>query len=170
MPTADAAIVQRVVDEGTRRGRRRRRVRRVATRSAVAAAVAVATVLLVITQSGLLPDRTTQPAPSTPVSKELLRGYTDNLTGGDDTLTCVSSKWCVGVDVHSLTDELLSWNGARWSVMPVAGGEGLFVRAATCSSPRSCLAVGSAATGSNVVGSNAFAWHWNGAEWIPSTS
>lgn len=102
---------------------------------------------------------------------------------GDQTglqaVTCTSAAWCVAVgsyspisDPYNPPSETLveTWNGDAWTVVPspgpAAGSQGV-LKSVACTSPSSCVAVGSYAapgpTGSLV--RHALIESWDGASW-----
>ncbi len=92
-----------------------------------------------------------------------------NIQGTLADVSCVSSHFCMAVGYangRSLTE---LWNGSSWVTKssPVRGSN-TFLKAVSCASPKSCVAVGGFSSPAGV--SRTLIESWNGRRWSVSTS
>ncbi len=93
-------------------------------------------------------------------------------------VSCVASDWCTAVGLkfddsvdQNATTLVASWNGKAWSIVPSPNRGTNFnaLRAVSCFSRRSCIAVGSSFDGASVI-TRTLIESWNGKAWsiVPS--
>jgi hypothetical protein len=94
-------------------------------------------------------------------------GQSSNL--GGVTCTSATSCWAVGdyVRVSTDFDQVLRWNGRRWTLVPAPGrgNYGTALQGVTCAAPASCWAVGELASRDGYEHNQVV--HWNGRRWAP---
>ena len=96
-----------------------------------------------------------------------------SVVGNLGKVSCPAAAYCVAVgDVAANAGSSVladSWNGRTWARMPVrppasVSGDGA-LDGVSCTSPGSCVAVGSGTPGSGGPGRTGFAERWNGSRW-----
>ena len=88
-------------------------------------------------------------------------------------VSCRSAVACVAVGLYLDSSDTgiplaETWNGRAWrpSRLPApAGSTGVILDGVSCTSPESCVAVGSGTPGSGRPGRTGFAERWNGSRW-----
>ena len=96
-----------------------------------------------------------------------------SVVGNLGKVSCPAAAYCVAVgDVAANAGSSVladSWNGRTWTRMPVRPPASASADAAldgvSCTSPESCVAVGSGTPGSGRPGRTGFAERWNGSRW-----
>jgi hypothetical protein len=96
-----------------------------------------------------------------------------SVVGNLGKVSCPTAAYCVAVgDVAANAGSSVladSWNGRTWTRMPVrppaSGSADAALDGVSCTSPESCVAVGSGTPGSGRPGRTGFAERWNGSRW-----
>ena len=96
-----------------------------------------------------------------------------SVVGNLGKVSCPAAAYCVAVgDVAANAGSSVladSWNGRTWTRMPVrppaSGSADAALDGVSCTSPESCVAVGSGTPGSGGPGRTGFAERWNGSRW-----
>jgi len=96
-----------------------------------------------------------------------------SVVGNLGKVSCPTAAYCVAVgDVAANAGSSVladSWNGRAWTRMPVrppaSGSADATLDGVSCTSPESCVAVGSGTPGSGRPGRTGFAERWNGSKW-----
>jgi hypothetical protein len=90
-------------------------------------------------------------------------------------VSCLSSTDCTAVGFSDSGTQhralVERWNGATWSVVPIASPAGSVLLGVSCVSTSFCMAVGTQATGqTSGVATKTFITRWNGTSWFSQTS
>ena len=96
-----------------------------------------------------------------------------SVVGNLGEVSCPAAAYCVAVGhvAANAGSSVLadSWNGRTWRMMPVrppaSGSTDAALDGVSCTSPGSCVAVGSGTPGSGGPGDTGFAERWNGSRW-----
>jgi hypothetical protein len=81
-------------------------------------------------------------------------------------VSCPSTDFCATVGAFKWLPLIQQWDGSRWKIVSAPHPEGshyVYLESVFCTSPRSCMAVGSATTGKST---GPFAEQWNGRRWL----